>query len=194
MPGKRKQPPAGAGAPPPAASGLGSGAGSEARRCPWCSAVLPADAGDTCPACHATLASTGEPNVPGVTALDVEKIALRRSGPPKKSRLMSWISGEVDYEGARGPLATPASLAPPALEVRQEMIRLELEAHMANLTAEAEALAAEEAIEASERGLGGQSVAGESRSEPAAAPDPSDGAASEPATDGDDPAPAGGQT
>jgi hypothetical protein len=190
MPGKRKQPPIGAGALPQAASG----AGSEARRCPWCSAVLAADTGDICPSCHATLASTGEPNVPGVTALDVEKIALRRSGPPKKSRLMSWISGEVDYEGARGPIATPGSLAPPPLEVRQEMIRLELEARLAQVTAEAEALAAEEAIEAGERGRGVTLVADDTRSGPAAAPDPSEGAAPGPATDGDDPAPPGGHT
>jgi hypothetical protein len=155
--------------------------------------VLPADTGDTCPSCHATLASTGEPNIPGVTALDVEKIALRRSGPPKRSRLMSWISGEVDDGGARGQIATPGSLSPPPLEVRQEMIRLELEAHLTNLTAETEALAAEEAIEASERGLGVKFVADDTRSGPAAAPDPSEGAASKPATDGDDPAPPGEQ-
>jgi hypothetical protein len=109
------------------------------------------------------LSATGEPNVPGVTAIDIERIALRRSGSPKKSRLMSWISGEVDDEGARGPSATPGSVAPPTLEVRQEMIRLELEATLANLTAEAGALAAEEAMEASARS--------DAAAEPATAPD-----------------------
>lgn len=157
----------------------GPDAGSDVMRCPWCSAVLPPDTGDACPSCHATLASTGEPNVPGVTALDVEKIALRRSGPPKKSRLMSWISGEVDYEGARGPITAPGSLAPPPLEVRQEMIRLELEAHLANLTAEAGALAAEEAIEANERGDARVPAEG-IRSGFAVARDPSPVAAAEP--------------
>jgi hypothetical protein len=162
-----------------AAAGAGPDAGSGVLHCPWCSAVLPPDTGDACRSCHATLSANGEPNVPGVTALDVEKIALRRSGPPKKSRLMSWISGEVDYEGPRGPVATAGSLAPPPLEVRQEMIRLELEAHLANLTAEAGALAAEEAIQASERGDAGV-LADDIRSGPAVARGPSDVAAAEP--------------
>ena len=170
-----------------AGSDVGPDAGPDVLRCPWCSAVLPPDAGDACPSCHAILSSTGEPDVPGVTALDVEKIALRRSGSPKKSRLMSWISGEVDYEGARGPTATPGSLAPPPLEVRQEMIRLELEAHLANLTAEAGALAAEEAIEASERGDAGVS-ADDTRSGFAGARGPSDVAAAEPEDAASEPA------
>jgi hypothetical protein len=171
------------------AAGIGPDAGPDVMRCPWCSALLPPDTADACPSCHATLSSTEEPNVPGVTALDVEKIALRRSGPPKKSRLMSWISGEVDYEGMRGPIATPGSLAPPPLEVRQEMIRLEQEAHLANLTAEAGALAAEEAIEASERGEA-QVVADAIRSEAAAARGASDATAAEPEDPGSEPEPA----
>jgi hypothetical protein len=116
------------------------------------------------------LSATGEPNVPGVTAIDIERIALRRSGPPKKSRLMSWISGEADDEGARGPGATPGSVAPPTLEVRQEMIRLELEATLANLTAEAGALAAEEAMEATARGDTGAAAAPATASDDSASP------------------------
>jgi hypothetical protein len=58
---------------------------------------------------------------------------------------MSWISG--DYELDENP-APPGSLAPPPPDVRREMLRLELEAQVANLQAEAGALAAEEAVEA----------------------------------------------
>lgn len=181
MSAKRKQ--AGAGAVPKA----GSGAGPGGVRCPWCSAALPPKTGDICPSCHATLSASGEPNVPGVTALDVEKLALRRSGSPKKSRLMSWISGEGGYQGARGSTGTPGSLAPPPLEVRQEITRLELEAHLANLTAEAGALAAEEAIEASERGEA-QVATDALRSEAAAARGASDATAAEPEDPGSEPA------
>jgi hypothetical protein len=166
MPEERKQAAAGAGL----AAESESDAGSEVPCCPWCSAALPPETGDACPSCHAMLSATGEPNVPGVTAIDIERIALRRSGPPKKSRLMSWISGEADDEGARGPGATPGSVAPPTLEVRQEMIRLELEATLANLTAEAGALAAEEAMEATARGDTGAAAAPATASDDSAPP------------------------
>ncbi len=116
------------------------------QRCPWCSAELPDPGAATCPSCDASLTSDGEPQVPGVTAVDIEKIALRRSEPQKKSRLMSWISGDVD-DRAPEPSAAPGSLAPPPLEVRREMLRLEMDARIADLTAEAGAMAAEEALE-----------------------------------------------
>lgn len=121
------------------------------QRCPWCSAELPDAGAATCPSCSANLTSDGEPQVPGVTAVDIEKIALRRSAPPKKSRLMSWISGDVD-DRAPEPSAAPGSLAPPPLEVRREMLRLEMDARIADLTAEASAMAAEEALETGARG------------------------------------------
>jgi len=57
---------------------------------------------------------------------------------------MSWISG--DYEVDEKP-APPGSLAPPPPAVRREMLRLELEAQVANLQAEAGAMAAEDAVE-----------------------------------------------
>lgn len=120
-------------------------------RCPWCSAELPDGSPATCPSCSANLTSDGEPQVPGVTAVDIERIALRRSGPPKKSRLMSWISGDADDDRAPAPSAAPGSLAPPPLEVRREMLRLEMDARIADLTAEAGAMAADEALETGAR-------------------------------------------
>jgi hypothetical protein len=113
----------------------------------WCSAELPSDNEVTCPSCGATLIGEGDTAVPGVTAIDAEAIVrgTRGAGVKPRSRLMSWISGEYD-EDADKP-APPGSLSPPPPEVRREMLRLELEAQVANLQAEAGAAAAEAAVE-----------------------------------------------
>jgi hypothetical protein len=120
-------------------------------RCMWCSAVLPSDSETTCPTCGATLVGEGDNQVPGVTAIDAEALirGSRDQKPQRRSRLMSWISGEYPEEDRPAP---PGSLDPPPLEVRREMLRLELEAQVANLQAEAGALAAEQAVEAVEAG------------------------------------------
>jgi hypothetical protein len=100
-----------------------------------------------CPSCGATLTGEGDTQIPGVTALSAPT-SSRLSQPPKRSRLLQWISGEPgDEENA--PQAAPGSLAPPADEVRREIRRLELEAHLTNLSAEASAIAADDALEAS---------------------------------------------
>lgn len=114
-------------------------------RCPWCSTELPVVDARTCPSCHANLAGEAEAPVPGLTALDLERLAFRRSTTPKKSRLLSWISGDSDYEDATDPLPPPGSLDLPPFEVRREMLRLEMDALIADLTAEAGALASDEA-------------------------------------------------
>lgn len=57
---------------------------------------------------------------------------------------MSWISGEYD-EGDRP--APPGSVSLPSPEVRREMLRLEIEAEVAHLQAEAELIASENAVE-----------------------------------------------
>lgn len=118
-------------------------------RCMWCSAPLPSDSEVTCPSCGATLIEEGDKQVPGVTAIDAEAIVrgARAARPKQRSRLMSWISG--DYTEDEKP-APPGSLAPPPPEVRREMLRLELAAEVANLQAEAGALAAEAAVESGE--------------------------------------------
>ncbi|HEY7131256.1 MAG TPA: hypothetical protein VH440_03340 [Candidatus Limnocylindrales bacterium] len=123
-------------------------AASEAR-CTWCSAVLPPAHGPTCPSCGATLIGEGETAVPGLTAIDADAILRNaRSGskPKTRGRFLSWISGDYD-NGEDGSGATPGSLAPPPVEVRREMLRLELEAQVAHAQAEVEAMAADEALE-----------------------------------------------
>jgi hypothetical protein len=116
-------------------------------RCMWCSAELPSDHEVTCPSCGATLIGEGDTPVPGVTAIDAEAIVrgTRNTGAKPRSRLMSWISGEYDEEADKP--APPGSLSPPPPEVRREMLRLELEAQVANLQAEAGAIASEAAVE-----------------------------------------------
>jgi hypothetical protein len=115
----------------------------------WCSAVLPSAHETTCPSCGATLVGEGESAVPGLTAIDADAIlrSARSAGKSKpRGRLLSWISGEYEPEDAAAAPA-PGSLAPPPAEVRREMLRLELEAQVANAQAEVEALAADAAVE-----------------------------------------------
>ena len=124
-----------------------AGEPSAAPRCTWCSAPLPSDHETTCPSCGATLIGDGEASVPGLTAIDAEAI-LRNARAAKakpRSRLLSWISGEYDEGGEAAP--APGSLAPPDDAVRREMIRLEIEAQLANAEAESAALSVDAAIE-----------------------------------------------
>ena len=62
-----------------------------------------------------------------------------------RSRLLSWISGE--YPDETPSAAEAGALAPPDPEVRREMLRLALEAEVANLQAEADAPIAEATVE-----------------------------------------------
>ncbi|MEX2010993.1 MAG: hypothetical protein WEF51_02015 [Chloroflexota bacterium] len=116
--------------------------------CPWCSAEI-APALSNCPACGAVLTGDTDASLPGVTALDQEAIsrARRVATPQRRNRLLSWISG--DYDEAEKP-DPPGSLSPPPLEVRREMLRLELLAEEASLRAQTDALAAEAALDAEE--------------------------------------------
>ncbi len=111
--------------------------------CPWCSAELPSNQESTCPSCGATLIGETEAAVPGVTAIDAEAIVrgARGATPERRSRLLTWITGEDDAE-LETP-AAPGSLDPPPPEVRREMLRMELEAVVADLQAEVGALASE---------------------------------------------------
>ena len=118
-----------------------------APRCNWCSAVLPSDHESTCPSCGATLVADGETSVPGVTAIDAEAILrnARNAKAKPRSRLLGWISG--DYDVGVEATAPKGSLAPPDEAVRREMLRLELEAQVANAEAEVGAMAADAAVE-----------------------------------------------
>ena len=131
--------------------------------CTWCSAEI-APALATCPACGATLTGDSDASLPGITALDPEAIARakRPAAPHRRNRLLSWISG--DYDDGDEVAAPPGSLSPPPLEVRREMLRLELAAEVASLQAQNDALVAEAEIE----GRGGSPMPAAA----AAAPEP----------------------
>jgi hypothetical protein len=116
--------------------------------CPWCSAEVPAGRA-ACPSCGANLVETGDSTVPGLTAIDAEAV-LRNvratAAPQRRSRLLSLITGDVADDGVAVE-GSPAALAPPPPEVRRVMLRMELAAELSNLTAEADAMAADEAAE-----------------------------------------------
>jgi hypothetical protein len=98
-----------------------------------------------CPSCGANLVPDADANVPGLTAVDAASIIRSKSPIQPRSRLLSWLSGE--YVTDLPSKAEQQAIAPPDLEVRREILRLELEAEVANLQAEADALRAEAAAE-----------------------------------------------
>jgi hypothetical protein len=112
--------------------------------CSWCSTEV-AEGATECPSCGANLVPDGEPNVPGVTAVDAASIIRSKSTPQPRNRLLSWISGE--YTPDVPSKAEAQAIAMPDQDVRREILRLELEAEVANLQAEADALRAEAAAE-----------------------------------------------
>ena len=166
----------------------GTGESMPSPRCNWCSAPLPSDHEETCPSCGATLLGDGDTSVPGLTAIDAEAIlrSARAAKAKPRSRLLGWISGEYD-EDASGPTAAPGSLAPPPADVRREMLRLELQAQVANAQAEVESMAADDAIEHG-RSLAASSAdeAGPSADESASSDDSETGPAAEAAKPADD--------
>jgi rRNA maturation endonuclease Nob1 len=115
--------------------------------CPWCSATYTGEP-ETCPSCGAALAvdPTTDAALPGLTAIDAAAIVRAKTPVARpRSRLLSWISGEYPDEAPTA--ADAGALAPPDAEVRREMLRLALEAEVANLQAEADALIAEATLE-----------------------------------------------
>lgn len=120
---------------------------SAERTCPWCSATYTGDP-ETCPSCGAQLSldPTTDAALPGLTAIDAAAIVRAKTPVVRqRNRLLSWISGEYPDDT---PSATETgALRPPDLDVRREMLRLELEAEVANLQAEADALMAEASLE-----------------------------------------------
>ena len=99
----------------------------------------------TCASCGAILESEEDQDVPGLTAVDTALLRGEKK-PASRSRLLSWISG--DYNADNVTTASEAqALAPPDPAVQREIIRLELEAEVANLQAEADALLSEAVVE-----------------------------------------------
>ena len=122
--------------PPPAAPGA---------RCPWCSAPL-ADPDDvTCGACGATVKGDAALEIPGVTALDAQH-ASRAVTPRKVRRTFGALFTGGDDEILPPAEAELPALAPPDVDVRREMLRLQMDAELVKLTARAAALAAEKGI------------------------------------------------
>ena len=112
-------------------------------RCPWCSAVLSSPDLATCPSCGAQLNGPSEAEVPGVTTIDVAALAWKAGAPPRRNKLMSWISGEAEDEPPAS-VGSSSAIEPPSLAVRREMLRLELEAEGISLPHDAEPSADEE--------------------------------------------------
>jgi hypothetical protein len=133
--------------------------GSDASICPWCSATYTGEP-EHCPSCGAVLAvdPSADPSLPGLTAID--PAALVRSKTPTSSprnRILSWISGE--YPDEAGDPADAGALAPPDIAVRREILRLQLEAEVANLQAEADALIADATVEGHAPGVSPEETA-----------------------------------
>jgi hypothetical protein len=128
---------------------LTTGGGSAAFRCPWCSAELPSDALDTCPSCGATLTSAPDAALPGVTAIDHEAIlrSTREPNRPQRSRILSWLSGDYVEDTTPTDGGTHGAIAPPDPAVKREILRLEIEAELADRQAEADSIMADAAVE-----------------------------------------------
>jgi len=106
-----------------------------ARNCPWCSEPLPESATDRCPSCQANLVADGEARIAGLTEVEASMASrVRRGEAPKRSKLLSWISGEVDDVPALRESVAPDALALPPRDVRREMLRLKLEAEGLTVT------------------------------------------------------------
>jgi hypothetical protein len=127
--------------------------------CPWCSAPLAVTDTDTCSSCGAKLHGEGDRPLPGLTAIDPLAV-IEGVRPPQRprNRLVAWLTG-ADIDEEAQPLASPGALAPPSPEVQREMLRLQMEAELAQLSAEVEALASDEAIAAHDAGDEAQAMA-----------------------------------
>jgi hypothetical protein len=132
---------------------------AEASICPWCSATYTGEP-ETCPSCGAVLAAdpAADPSLPGLTAIDTAAIVRAKTPTARpRNRILSWISGE--YPDEAGAVADAGALAPPDPVVRREILRLELEAEVANLQAEADALLAEATVEGRAPGVSPEDAA-----------------------------------
>jgi len=103
--------------------------------CPWCSTEVAPDTA-TCPNCGAKLRDEASADIPGVTQIDQTATVVRPQ--PRARSLLGWISGEVDTTETD---LDRAGIEPPTEAVRQEMLRLEMEALRAEIDAEAAAQA-----------------------------------------------------
>jgi hypothetical protein len=126
---------------------------SPAASCPWCSAPLAAPDAANCPSCGAALHGEADAQVPGLTTVDrVAVLEGMRPAIRPRNRLVAWLTGgDIEEEAETAP-ATAEALGPPPPEVRREMLRLQMEAELTQLTAEVESRATDEAVAMSESG------------------------------------------
>jgi len=114
--------------------------------CPWCSAPLPSADATACPRCEARLVEDEGIDIPGVTAVDPGLLAAAAAPRKVKRTFGSLLVGD-DNEIPPPSEAEMPALAPPDLEVRREMLRLELEARLTGLRAEVQAMEAEDRVD-----------------------------------------------
>ena len=153
--------------------------------CPWCSTPLPEAEVAVCPSCEARLVGSDDVEIPGLTAVDPALLAVAATPRKVKRTFGSLLVGNDDEIPPPSEAEMPA-LAPPDVEVRREMLRLELEARLTELRAEALALEADDRAEALATAEGpAEAVPGpEPATEAVPGPKPAaEAAAPEPATD-----------
>jgi hypothetical protein len=113
--------------------------------CPWCSEPLPTLGVPDCPSCGAHLVEDTSVEVPGVTAIDPGLLRVAAAPRKVKRTFGSLLVGDDDEIPPPSEAEMPA-LARPDAEVKREMLRLEMEARLAALQAEARMLDAEDGI------------------------------------------------
>jgi hypothetical protein len=110
--------------------------------CPWCSQPLRVPDAPECPSCGAHLLGGEDVEVPGVTAID-PALARMAAAPVKVKRTFGSLLVGDDSEIPPPTEAEMPALARPDADVRREMLRLEMEARLAELQADARMLEAE---------------------------------------------------
>lgn len=110
--------------------------------CPWCSEPLPVPDAPDCPSCGAHLLGGEDVEVPGVTAID-PALARIAAAPMKVKRTFGSLLVGDENEIPPPTEAEMPALARPDADVRREMLRLEMEARLAELQADARMLEAE---------------------------------------------------
>jgi len=115
---------------------------STAGVCPWCSGAVTATTA-VCPSCNAILIPDEEHDLPGLTSVD--QAAAREKRPAPRGRFLSWLGGEPP-DAPAGPVDTQA-VAPPDADVQREILRLQLEAEISNLQAEADSIMSDALVE-----------------------------------------------
>jgi hypothetical protein len=88
-----------------------------------------------------------------LTAVDPVAVLEGTREPRRpRNRLVAWLTGDDIDDAATATAASPEALAPPPIEVRREILRLQVEAELTQRTAEVGSMAADEAVALAESG------------------------------------------